>query len=706
MSDTDPSLLIHLPMDELRGNALFDTTKHRRNATAVGATLVDDPEFGQCLALDGGPSSYVRLPLLKLEPMTRGPFTFLMWIKTDAAVSLFELGLGPGLQRLAVHFTGTGTHPVFSVLMPTERSPANGVGIPFTLTDPEYAARKDNWTHIAIVWNPRGTGSTGLLLNARRPTAIRATGTPPPPPPVLPDPIEESFRGFLGRPSFRGRIAQFRLYERELTPEQILWDMEEDRPVRYRYRITHPLDFSLENRDTDPVLFLDGRPEGQNMFLRITPASRGELHLGEMPNQTADADNHHFELAFRPGILAPGSLDKVSIAAPADGWKIGSRPWANPDDHDSLYLLRTVPGRLSETGVTLPLEHLVPDARYGTRTTLVDFRYRNIKTGGGETVAGSVAQKLDLITSLGRRNVPLHFGFAGSNRIVNNDATPQTLRLRISNIATGGAAAGTLHFDNKSELVVSLDQRPGTDWAVDTPEKIGRIVVRYAKDRASGTSPQAQRSGGSGSEPWAWTVPLQGLTIAPGETLEIRCENVTASGPSGNANLYIDYRGIPGYWDGRVICVLEKTAIAEAGGKVGIATAPVYRPLALRPGWSVADNLTPQWYKDPLGVVHLTGNCFCRLPTNPYEKAAWLNQGQTALDLPPECAPILGTQLRLPNAVRAPVAGASPVPELSHLLYIESRSIGVGLPGLPNNLVTSLYEIRVYLDGITYLAAA
>jgi hypothetical protein len=78
MSETDPSLLIHLPMDEMRGNVLFDTTKNRHNAKAAGATLVDDPEFGQCLALDGSPNGHVILPLLKLDPMSRGPFTFLM----------------------------------------------------------------------------------------------------------------------------------------------------------------------------------------------------------------------------------------------------------------------------------------------------------------------------------------------------------------------------------------------------------------------------------------------------------------------------------------------------------------------------------------------------------------------------------------------------------------------------------------------------
>jgi hypothetical protein len=724
MSETDPSLLIHLPMDEMRGNVLFDTTKNRHNATAAGAALVDDPEFGQCLALDGSPNAHVILPLLKLDPMSRGPFTFLMWIKTDAEVTLFDFGLGPGLQRLIVTFTGVGANPQYSVLMPTESAPANSIRYFYKFTDPAYTVKPDTWTHVAMVWRPSGTGSAELRLNGRSSTLISGSSSPGVAPPLI-DPIEESFRGFLGRPSFKGRIAQFRLYARELTPEQILWDMEEDRPVRYRYRITHPLDFSLENRDTDPVLFLDGRPEGQNMSLRITPASRGELHLGEMPNQVASAENHHFELAFRPGTLTPGSLDKVSIAAPAEGWKIGSRPWANPDDHDSLYLLRTVPGRLSETGVTLALEHLVPDARYGTRTTLVDFRYRNIKTGGGETVAGSVAQKLDLITSLGRRNLPLHFGFAGSNRILNKAAAAQTLRLRITNIAIGGAEAGTLRFDGKSELVLSVDQLPGTDWALDTPEKIGRIVVRYAKGRAIGTSPEAQRSGG---DPWLWRIPLQDLTLAPGETLELRCENVTASGAGGNANIYIDYRAIPGYWDGRVICVLEKTSIADTDGKIGIGTAtpdyeldvkgtiradslrignaPVFRLLALRTGWGVADNLTPKWYRDGLGVVHLTGHCFYRLPAGLAEKKAWFNQGQTALDLPPECTPILRTQLRFPNGVRAPVAGSSPVPELWQLLYVESRVIWIGMPGLPDNLLTAMYEVHVFLDGVTYLAAS
>jgi hypothetical protein len=727
MSDTDPRLLLHLPLDELRGEVLFDTTRQRRNATARGAAIVEDEEFGQCLELSGGAESHVILPPLKIEPLSHPPLTFLMWIKTEAPCNLFDLWFGPEIQRLQVHFSRDPTSLRFSVLMPTGISPVNGVNVAYRLNDPELVAQSRRWVHIAMVWDPRRAGSSGFYCNGRRPAAISATLAP-----VAPQPLGGlgDIQGYFGRPSFRGRLAQFRVYARALTEEEIRWDMAEDRPVRYRYRITHPLDFSLENRDGDPALYIDNHPDGQKMVLRVTPASRAELHLAQLTDHVPKPDNHHFELAFRPGTLAPGSVDKIRVAPPADGWESGFRNWTNPNDHDSLYLLRTVPGPLPASGMTLQLEHLLPDARYGTRTTLVDFRYRNIKSGSGETVIGSVEQNLDLITHLGRRNIPLHVGFVGSHQVLNNDENPQTLRLRITNILPDGTQTGTLRFDERSEFILSLDERTGAEWALNLPEKLGDIVVRYAKGQVTNSAPAAQRRGGTDGKPWSWAIPLKELTIAPEETLEVRLENVTASGSNGHSNLYVDYRNVPSYWDGRFVCVIDKTPLVYREAKVGIGTAspdveldvkgtlrvdalkitsrPVLTPLMLSDGWKqeLDNRSTPKWYKDALGVVHLTGHCFYVLPAAGDQRRSWLTRRQTLITLPPECANAVLQQF--PGRVRLiPDIASTPYPEPTttwYFLHVDSTNVCTTIGRVSDGVLQGMYAVEVYLDGISFPA--
>src|SRR5262249_37657907 len=163
---------------------------------------------------------------------------------------------------------------------------------------------------------------------------------------------------------------------------------------------------------------------------------------------------------------------------------------SKPDDQDSLYLLCAQPGALPDAGLQLELDSLLPDSRYGTRTTLVDFRYRNLKSGGGESISGSVQQNLDLVNHLGRRNIPLHVGFAGTKRLLTTSAPPSRLRLRVTNILPKtdvlgdplkSASTGVLRFNEKSEFILSLDDRPDTDWALNIPEKIGEIAIRYGK---------------------------------------------------------------------------------------------------------------------------------------------------------------------------------------------------------------------------------
>lgn len=742
---SDPDLLIHLALDEIHDDTLFDSTSTRRNGTAHNAKIVEDSAFGQCLELQGKPDSYVELPSLKAAAGDTQNLTVMMWVKPavlDRKMCLVELDHPYGAQNQAlglnVSMSANGAFAFAEHRVLFSGGGTSGV----SFTDPGIKGDTPNWYHFASVIGQGG----GYYLNGKPVSVSTATAgnwIDPSAPNAAPT------RSYLGKselnnnyidPPFEGRVAQLRVYKRALTPEEIKWEMEGDRPLQYRYRITHPLDFSMENRDADPTLFMDGHPDGQKMTLHVDNVSSGVIKFAALPDQPPSETNCHFELAFRPGTLAPDSLGKVTVSSVENCWKIASKQWKDPNDRDSLYLFCTKPDPFPATGLTLQLDHLLPDARYGTRTTLVDFRYRNLKSGAGESISGSVQQNLDLVNHLGRRNIPLHVGFAGSHIVLNKGNQPTTLRLRVTNVLPRtdlledplkAAGTGVLRFGKESKLFLSFDEREGTDWALNEPGKIRDIQVYYGKGQATKESPAAIQLPGTDHKPWQWAIPLQDFALEPEEHLEIFLDNVTASGAYGHSNLYLDYRAVPGYWDGRFTCVIDKAPLTYFNGKVGVGVVqpqaelevkgtlkadsliispPTIRTLKMAEGWSPSDGRTPKYYKDSHGIVHLTGQFFFILPEGSEQKKQWLAQTHEVLELPADCTPATANVLRFPSRVECVMSDSSKLldsPYFALRWFPFSVSQGRGscyFYPRPETWMQAIGEIQVYLDGISFLA--
>ena len=761
---SDPDLLLHLALDEPLGDKLYDVSDARRNAVNHGASIVEDEGFGPCLELKGTADSYVELPVLSGVLGSARAMTIMFWTRITAVDRyMCLLDLENAVKNRLELFLQRSSNG--ELLLSTGTSAGSGkLYVDFRFTDPRMRQIGATWFHLAYVISQQRLSDcyiNGLPMKQFQMILPMPEAVPPtmPPPGSVDAGSVESPPSYLGKSAaknmaptvaLQGRLAQFRVYSRALTPEEINWDMEGDRPVQYRYRITHPIDFSLENRDADPVLFMDGHPDGQTMTLRVNNVSGGVVQLAPLPEAAPDETNCHFELAFRPGALEAGSAAKVTIATPDSPWRIASKSWTAPDDRDSLYLLCTRPGPLPDGGLTLELGHMLPDSRYGTRTTLVDFRYKNLKSGAGETISGSVQQNLDLVNHQGRRNIPLHVGFAGSNTVLNNADQPAQLRLRVTNVlfandvyddplkATG---SGTLRFDQKSRFLLSLDEQSGTDWALNEPDQLGKIVVRYAKGPVTATSPSVTPSGGTEGKPWQWVIPLEGLSLGPEDYLELQLENVRAAGSDGHSNLYLDYRDIPGYWNGHFTTVIEKAPLVYRNGKVGIGvsepevelevkgtlkvdslivTQPPKRPeikeIQLLGGWRAVAGRTPQYVKDGAGMVHLMGQGVTQIP---YLHLGVMPEGTekyyVAFKLPLDCAPVVEAGIEFPARISLLMSGAPhplgvwPALRLqtmtNQIVTIADHSVtgSVTVPLIPENADKPVL-LQIYLDGISYLA--
>lgn len=583
------NLLLHLPLDEMFDDTVFDVSGNRRNGLLNDAQIVSDPGFGPCLELRERAGSYVEVSALEPGVDFELGMTIAAWIKcTEAEASGCLLALGDQAGNDTLQLYVNLSMPDMALFLtasiaPRQIQPADQ-GAAVTVLPGSASAMYlpamlpiDSWFHLALVIAPNGR--IALYLNGQSSWSGES---------LLPRRFEGSTIVLGGKGQSQppaSRVSNLRIYTRALEPDELIWDMEEDSPPRYRYRITHPLSFSLENGDAQPVLYMTDDPNGQELTLTISNTARHPIRFQPLSPDPPGAANHHLMLRFRPGSLADGSLDAIGVAAPQGGWRVKAYPGSQPDEPDAIYLVCDSAAVLPAAGLALRLGHLVANLRYGTRGTVVEFHYHNMQLESGEMVAGSYEHALEIVNHRGRREIPLHVGFVGPNTVLTNNPRTDRLRLRVTNLlpqtdplqVAAGATTGSIRFDNDSRLIVAFDDRADADWRLGEPNAVGEIDVSYAKagtaDQDPTTWPKAVRTAGLGTT-WQWTLSLTDMTLASGEYIELVCDNIKASGPDGHTNLYLNYKNIPGYWDGRFVCVIEKAPLVYRNGKVGIGTLP------------------------------------------------------------------------------------------------------------------------------------
>ncbi len=387
-------------------------------------------------------------------------------------------------------------------------------------------------------------------------------------------------------------------------------------PAVVPFNESYPIDFSLRNSDEQAVLYIDD--VGDRLRLEITNTSKTSFKFGSFSGQPVSFISHHFELIFRRGTLAENTV--VTVAAESSGlWKIAQLKHENGDT--SLYLMNAG-GKPFEPGQVLPvaLENMKASAIGGSRGTRVELYYRNLLGQDSKKYPeGFRVQHMAILNRQGRKQIPLHVGFADSNKILNDGRSTNSLVLRITNtmkfnpaypdrsaitLRAGGDAATRLIF---SFVAGETDM----DWALGDDDQIKAILVNdfdsVAKILQSSQAAENQPGTGTDGAPemgstfvpqpkavpfgilreLKWNIraeqlgetfeliltPYEPATLLAGEYVQFTFSNIVTAHPSGYTNLYVHYENIPGYWDGEFTCPIEKAPLIFADGNVGIGTS-------------------------------------------------------------------------------------------------------------------------------------
>jgi hypothetical protein len=373
------------------------------------------------------------------------------------------------------------------------------------------------------------------------------------------------------------------------------------------FRGSYPIDFDLFDKDQQNVLYIEDRPADQQVKLEITNASEETILLKDLSGnkEKVGADAFHFALRFRPGTLADDCLagkGKIKLSADsAASWAM-SGPEKDKNGMDLLYFLANT--KLSfepQKKISIGLLNVGADGAQGARGTRVELLYDNMayQSTPEHNLKSTRIAHLSIINHRGKTHIPLHVGFVGSNTVLNDGKSPNTLKLRLTNLLRPDAAHpghDRLVFKynadeaKASKLILSFDTgKPSEEWALGSEDEVKAITID--EEKLTGWTVTKPKEGLAPE--WILQPASKDQILEGTKHIELRLSEIITGYPTGQTHLYLRYENIPGYWDGQFVCVIEKQPLVYRDIKVkkdnleyidkrvGIGTTSPNYPLSL-----------------------------------------------------------------------------------------------------------------------------
>ena len=577
MSELDDALVIHLALDELQTPKSFDTDISKSNNGAIHGDpqLVADDTFGSSISFDGI-DDYIDFPP---DALPRGnEISISFWAKggenLPAQTSIIGAGTNSGDRILNIHLPWDDGNVFFDCGF------ADGAYDRIV----QIAQKSDfsgKWTHWTFTKNAV-SGEMKIFLNGKIWLSDTGKNKPVPAAEFL------SLGSYQGVRNYPGQIAHFRVYSRALSEKEIKQIMNEDLTAAAVFGKTHPLGFNLFDDDEQQVLYITDNQHGHNLHLEIHNTSRYSIILVQSNSigATASETDNYFELRFRPGTLLAAALDKITLdkvylnenLLDKNQWSINFKK--QTDGTVSIYFLAVDLQKVfildPDSRLKFTLQNIQADGRGGARGTRVELKYRNLVYVDDQktSINGTGIQHLSIVNQRGKKNIPLHAGFIGSNMILNNGESENEVILRITNADRENSIPLSRDNEALSKFIISFDvqgENENKEWALmKASEMKAEVFVKFSNK--DDWKPLTEESGKQAESP-EWIIKSKDLNqLNPGEFIQVKINNVKSSLSSGQTNLYVRYENIPGYWDGQFITTLEKSSLVQRDNLIGIGT--------------------------------------------------------------------------------------------------------------------------------------
>jgi hypothetical protein len=280
--------------------------------------------------------------------------------------------------------------------------------------------------------------------------------------------------------------------------------------------------------------------------------------------EEASSTNCHFHLRFEKDL---GLTNEIQIEQSSD-----SDQWLFRCDEEehffSIYFLHKQELKLSQhDDITICFLNLTANNRT-VKTSNVEVLYgekalvwkgRDPKHIGDE-ISSRIA--ISVINHPRKTKIPLQFRVLGSNKILNDGTTKNTLILKVINSPLSNNEREILLLDQSSKFIVSFEQGDHPDALVARTGQLNAVQIAVGDTNSWASEHTAN------TPQWSFTPKINQLTADQG--IELTISNLVTNSASGFACIYIDYQNIGSYPDGRLVIPIEKTPLLYSGQNVGI----------------------------------------------------------------------------------------------------------------------------------------
>ncbi|MCZ8118636.1 MAG: tail fiber domain-containing protein [Microcystis sp. LE18-22.4A] len=330
------------------------------------------------------------------------------------------------------------------------------------------------------------------------------------------------------------------------------------------------------------TIYLEDGNEASKLHLEVLNVSKNIIVLSPVLNSppeklatvaqgganAASPERCHFQLRWQKDLgLNPS---EITIDNTND-WIVN---YNEEENFFSMYFLRTTELTLQPTEkIQISFSKLTANNRT-VKSSNVELLYGGIGLISSKPTATATATPLkeqvssknavSVINHLRKTQIPLQFRVLGSNAILNDGTTQNTLKLKVLNSPLSNNTRPILSLDQSSKFIVSFEQGNHPDALVATTSQLNGVQIKVTDNNSWASDHTAN------STQWSFTPKASPKQLTAGQGIELSITNLVTSSASGLACIYIDYQNIGSYPDGRLVIPIEKTPLLYSEENVGI----------------------------------------------------------------------------------------------------------------------------------------